>query len=84
MYHKIPDLTLVKDMFKKFYFVLALGAALACNAAPPKPVKVPGSNNLEPTEQQRIVCKTVADFISRFNYKKVNLNDSLSAIIYNR
>ncbi len=84
MYHKTPDLTLVKDMFKKFYFVLALGAALACNAAPPKPVKVPGSNNLEPTEQQRIVCKTIADFISRFNYKKVNLNDSLSAIIYNR
>ena len=34
-------------------------------------------------EQQRIICKTVADFISKFNYKKVNLNDSLSAIIYN-
>jgi carboxyl-terminal processing protease len=84
MYHKTPDLTLVKDMFKRFYFVLALGAALACKAAPSKPIKVDGSNNLQPTEQQGVVCKTVATFISKFNYKKVELNDSLSVVIYNR
>ncbi|MCC8424960.1 carboxy terminal-processing peptidase [Mucilaginibacter sp. UR6-11] len=71
-------------MFKRFYFVLAIGAALACNAAPSKPVKVPGSKNLEPTEQQSMVCKTVANFISKYNYKKVELNDSLSAVIYTR
>jgi carboxyl-terminal processing protease len=81
---RTPELTLVKDMFKRFYFVLALGAALACKAAPAKPVTVPGSNNLEPTEQQSMICKTVAKFISQYNYKKVNLNDSLSAVIYDR
>ncbi|MDB5031837.1 MAG: tail-specific protease [Mucilaginibacter sp.] len=84
MYHKTPDLTLVKDMFKKIYFVLVLGAALACKAAPSKPVNVPGSNNLEPTKQQSVVCKTVASLISQWNYKKVNLNDSLSEVIYKR
>jgi carboxyl-terminal processing protease len=71
-------------MFKKFYFVLAVGAALACKASPSKPVQVSGSNNLQPTEQQSMVCKTVAKFISQYNYKKVELNDSLSAVIYNR
>lgn len=71
-------------MFKRFYFVLALGAALACNAAPSKPVKVNGSLNLEPTEQQSTVVKAVASLISSYNYKKVALNDSLSVIIYNR
>jgi carboxyl-terminal processing protease len=84
MYHKTTDLTLVKDMFKKFYFVLILGTALACKAAPSKPVKVPGSNNLEPTEQQSIVCKAVAQLISKYNYKKADLNDSLSAAIFDR
>jgi len=80
-----PQLTLVKDMFKRFYFVLAIGAALACHAAPSTPlIKVPGSKNLEPTEQQSLICKTVAKFISQYNYKKVDLNDSLSAVIYNR
>jgi carboxyl-terminal processing protease len=80
----LPELTLIKHMFKRFYFVLALGAALACTAAPSKPTSVPGSANLEPTEQQSMVCKTVATFISKYNYKKVELNDSLSAVIYGR
>ena len=71
-------------MFKQFYLVLVMGAALACHAATPKPVKVPGSNNLEPTAQQSIVCKTVAQFITTYNYKKVELNDSLSTVIFDR
>ncbi|HWZ34659.1 MAG TPA: PDZ domain-containing protein, partial [Mucilaginibacter sp.] len=72
-------------MFKRFYFVLAVGAGLACNAATiVPPIKVQGSNNLEPTEQQSMVCKTVAKFITSYNYKKVALNDSLSAVIYKR
>nr|WP_294791861.1 carboxy terminal-processing peptidase [uncultured Mucilaginibacter sp.] len=71
-------------MFKRFYFVLVLGAALACNAAPSKPVKVDGSLNLEPNEQQSTAVKAVASLISGYNYKKVPLNDSLSAIIYDR
>jgi carboxyl-terminal processing protease len=63
---------------------LALGAALACNAAPSKPVKVNGSLNLEPTAQQSTAIKAVASLISGYNYKKVPLNDSISAIIYDR
>jgi hypothetical protein len=46
------DLKTVKDMFKKLYIVLILGSALACKAAPPKAIKVPGSNDIQPDEQQ--------------------------------
>lgn len=71
-------------MFKQFYIVLVLGTALACHAAAPKPIKVPGSNNLEPTLQESYVCRAVAGLISQHNYKKVDLNDSLSAVIFNK
>ncbi|TWI97254.1 carboxyl-terminal processing protease [Mucilaginibacter frigoritolerans] len=81
---KNPDLNTVKDMFKKLYLVLVLGAALACKAAPPKHIKVAGSNDIQPDEQQSIVAKTVAQFISNYNYKKVELNDSISQVVYNR
>jgi carboxyl-terminal processing protease len=84
MFQLVPDFKTAKDMFKRFYFVLALGAALACNAAPSKPVKVDGSLNLQPTEQQSTVVKAVASLISSYNYKKVPMNDSMSTIIYNR
>jgi carboxyl-terminal processing protease len=84
MLYIIPELNKVKDMFKRFYFVLVLGASLACNATASKPIKVDGSNNLQPTAQQSTVVKAVAEIISRGNFKKVPLNDSLSAIIYDR
>ena len=71
-------------MLKRFYFVLIIGAALACKAAPSKPIQVPGSTNLQPTAQQSVVCQTVAKFITEYNYKKVPLNDSLSVVIFNR
>jgi len=84
MFHIKSDLKSTKDMFKKLYFVLILGAALACKAAPHKQIKVAGSNDIQPDEQQSIVCKTVAQLITNYNYKKVPLNDSLSAVVYNR
>ncbi len=71
-------------MFKKLYLVLLLGAALACKAAPHKPIKVAGSNDIQPDEQQSIVCKTIAQLITGYNYKKVPLNDSVSKVVYNR
>ncbi|WP_091149588.1 carboxy terminal-processing peptidase [Mucilaginibacter pineti] len=71
-------------MFKKVYLLLVLGAALACKASPSKPIKVPGSRDLQPDEQQVAVCKQIAGLITNFNYKKVALNDSISEIIYNR
>ena len=84
MFYITTDLKSVKDMFKKLYLVLVLGATLACSAKPAKHVKVEGSNNIQPDEKQSIVCKTIATMISKYNYKKVDLNDSISAVIYNR
>jgi len=71
-------------MFKKVYLVLVLGATLACSAKPAKIIKVDGVKNIQPDEQQSIVCKTIATLISKYNYKKVDLNDSISVVIYNR
>jgi carboxyl-terminal processing protease len=84
MFYFNPRLKTVKDMFKKLYFVLVLSAAVACHAAPSKPIRVDGSNDLQPDARQNLVCKEVASLISKYNYKKVDLNDSLSAIIYDR
>lgn len=71
-------------MCKKIYLMLVVGVALACHAAPHKPIKVAGSNDLQPDEQESVVCKTVAELITHYNYKRVSLNDSLSEVIYGR
>ncbi|QQL49340.1 carboxy terminal-processing peptidase [Mucilaginibacter ginkgonis] len=71
-------------MFKRFYMLVVLGAALACNAAPSQKVPVTTPGDLQPDAQQSVVLKEVASLISRYNYKKVPLDDSLSKIIYNR
>jgi len=86
MFYINPELKTVKDMFKKLYLVLVLGAALACHAtaSKPKPIKVDGSNDIQPDEKQSLVCQKVAELISNYNYKKVPLNDSISGVIYNR
>ncbi len=70
-------------MFKKVYLLVLLAAALACKAAPSKPIKVAASD-LVPDEQQITACKKIAELITNYNYKKVELNDSISTIIYNR
>ncbi|RCH54692.1 tail-specific protease [Mucilaginibacter hurinus] len=71
-------------MLKRIYLVLIVSAALACQAAPSKPIDVAGSNNLQPDEQQSIVVKKVAEMIDDYNYKKAKLNDSISTEIFNR
>ena len=71
-------------MFKNFYLVIVLGAALSCKAAPSKPIKVPGSNDIQPDPQQSIVCQKVAELISEYNYKRVDINDSISKVIFDR
>jgi carboxyl-terminal processing protease len=83
MFYTIPDLTTVKNMFKKVYLLVLLAAALACKASPSKPIKVAASD-LVPDEQQVIVCKKIAELITNYNYKKVELNDSISTIVFNR
>jgi carboxyl-terminal processing protease len=78
------DLKTVKDMFKKLYLLLFLGAALACKASTKQADTVAGSNNLQPDAQQSIVCQSVAGLISKYNYKKVDLNDSISQVVFDR
>lgn len=70
-------------MLKRIYMVLILGAALSCHAKPAPIIRVPGSPDLQPDEQLSAVCKLVTEMISRSNYKKVEINDSLSTVIYN-
>lgn len=78
------NLMLIKNMFKKLYLMAILGASVACHATPGEPIKVAGSRNLEPDEQQSIVCKEVTEMITNYNYKKIKLNDSISTVIFNR
>jgi carboxyl-terminal processing protease len=84
MYHEDSELNSVKDMFKKLYLLVVLAAALACNASPTKPThnKKAGPSDLQPDEQQSVVCKQIASLVTNYNYKKVPLNDSISSIIY--
>jgi carboxyl-terminal processing protease len=83
MFYSNPDLKKVKDMLKKLSLMLALGAALACHAST-KPIRHVGTNDLVPDARQCIVAKEVSELISKYNYKKVDLNDSLSVVVYNR
>ncbi|WP_083228037.1 carboxy terminal-processing peptidase [Mucilaginibacter sp. PPCGB 2223] len=84
MFSRKVDVNSVKDMFKKIYMLLLLGATLACTAAPRKPmVKVPGSTDITPDERQSVVVHLVSEML-QINYKKIPLDDSLSVVIYNR
>lgn len=78
------NLMRIKNMFKKLYMMAILGASVACQATPGEPIKVAGSKNLEPDQQQSIVCKEVTEMITHYNYKKIQLNDSISTVIFNR
>ncbi|RVU01759.1 tail-specific protease [Mucilaginibacter limnophilus] len=71
-------------MLRNIYAVLAIGAALACDQSSSKPIKVTGSNDLQPDAQQAVVMQKVAEMVSSYNYKKVPLNDSISSVIYDR
>jgi len=90
MFNIHPDLKTTKNMFKKLYLVLILGSALACKAAPDKlpvnkpMIKVAGSTDIQPDEQQAVVCRYVTQLISGYNYKKIALNDSISAVIFDK
>src|SRR6187402_1391609 len=78
------DLITVKNMFKKLYILLILGTALACKAAPGRSPQTAGPGDLHPDEQQSVVLKEVAELISKYNYKRVELNDSISKVIFDR
>lgn len=69
-------------MFKKIYIFFALGAALSCQAASHQLPMVAGPGDLHPGKQQSVVCKMIAEMITRYNYKKLAINDSISELIF--
>ncbi|OKS86074.1 carboxy terminal-processing peptidase [Mucilaginibacter polytrichastri] len=69
-----------KRFFLLFFTVILLGCKVASSAALP----VIDSGDVLPDAKQSVVLKSVAEMVSRYNYKKVELNDSISGVIYNR
>ncbi len=81
---KNPDLKTAKNMLRNLYAALVVSAALACHASTSEPVKVSGSNDLKPDAQQSVVLQKVAQLITSYNYKRVELNDSISGVVFDR
>lgn len=71
-------------MLKKIYLALFIAAALACKADPRVKATVDGTDNVKPDAQQSLVTRELVSLIENYHYKKVNLNDSLSGVIYDR
>ncbi len=64
--------------------IIFTAAVLACHAAPkPQPI-VDGVTNIKPDEQQQLVIKEVVNLIESYNYKKIQINDSISSLILDR
>jgi len=82
------ELKKVKDMLKKVFLGIFIAASISCNAASwldttPRINKlVSGSNNLKSDTQQSIISKEIATLVTSYNYKKIALDDSLSAVIF--
>jgi len=78
------DFKLFKEMLKRIFFVLFTAAVLACNAAPKTQPVVEGITNVKPDEQQQLVIKEVVNLIESYNYKKLEINDSISSLILDK
>ncbi|MCX2431801.1 MULTISPECIES: carboxy terminal-processing peptidase [unclassified Pedobacter] len=71
-------------MLKRVFFVIFTAAVIACHAAPkPQPI-VDGIANVMPDQQQQLVIKEVVNLIESYNYKKVQVNDSISSLILDK
>jgi carboxyl-terminal processing protease len=78
------DFKLFKEMLKRIFLIIFTAAVLACHAAPkPQPI-VDGVTNIKPDEQQQLVIKEVVNLIESYNYKKIQINDSISSLILDR
>jgi len=69
-------------MFKKLLFILSVISIVACSSKPRVNLDdtQPG---LKPTAQHQIIAKEVATLLQKSSYKKVQMNDSISNIIFN-
>jgi carboxyl-terminal processing protease len=78
------EFKLFKQMLRRILFVTFTAAVLACSAAPKPQQLVEGIPNIKPDEQQGLVCKEVVALIENYNYKKIQLNDSISSLILDK
>lgn len=68
-------------MLKRIVFVLFVTSIVACGASPR--VDLEGNAlNIVPTAQHAVIAKDVVGMFENYSYKRVPLNDSISAIIY--
>ena len=73
----------LKNMLKRVFLGLFIAATIACTAAPRlADIDVPGSNNLKPDPRQEKVAKEIAGLVTTLSYKKIDLNDSISGVIF--
>ena len=70
-------------MLRKIFLSLFTAAAFACQANTPIDPTVEGSHNLKPDAQQGIVTKEIVKLVENFHYKKIEIGDSLSAVVLN-
>jgi carboxyl-terminal processing protease len=73
-----------KEMLRRILLVTFTAAVLACSAAPKQQPLVEGIPNIKPDEQQGLVCKEVVALIENYNYKKIQINDSISSLILDK
>lgn len=78
------DFKSFKEMLKRIFFVIFTAAVLACHAAPKTQPIVDGVTNVKPDEQQQLVIKEVVNLIESYNYKKIQINDSISSLILDK
>lgn len=71
-------------MLRRILLVTFTAAVLACSAAPKQQPLVEGIPNIKPEEQQGLVCKEVVALIENYNYKKIQINDSISSLILDK
>jgi carboxyl-terminal processing protease len=76
------DFKSFKEMLKKIFLALFVVAALACSANPRVNLTVDGSSNLQPDAKQAVIAKELVAFIEARHYKNVEVNDSLSSLIF--
>ncbi|WP_245803518.1 carboxy terminal-processing peptidase [Daejeonella lutea] len=68
-------------MLKKISLAFLLVAALACQADP-RITTVVSPNDLKPDIQQSVEAKSVVELIENFHYKKVQINDEISSLVF--
>ena len=68
-------------MLKKVVVVLLVVAFAACGATPR--VQLDEGGAIQPTPQHAVISKNVVALFENISYKKVQLNDSISEIVYN-